>query len=76
MDEILGCGGTTFLGEWEVDVLTDLPAVDFDTLWSSKVIVEYEGVHITIISKDNLINLLRTVGRQKDLEDADFLDRV
>ena len=68
-DEILGQGGVSFSNERDIDMLTDLKGVDFGAAWTRKKIVEYEGVRVKVLSKDDLKRNLKAVGRPKDLED-------
>jgi hypothetical protein len=74
IDDILAQGGITFSKDMEVDVITDLPGNnDFGALWERRGSVIYEGVTINVISKDDQIQILREVGREQDIEDADIL---
>jgi hypothetical protein len=73
-DEILAQGGVTATNERSVDVLTALPVGAFDEFWSGRVVVEYEGVPIPVVSRADQIRLLRAVGRPQDLEDAEVLE--
>ena len=74
--DIISQGGITFSNEQEVDVLTNLPSKeDFKALWKRRNNVKYEGMLINVISKDDQIRLLREVGRNQDLEDAEILSR-
>ncbi|MEW5937711.1 MAG: DUF6036 family nucleotidyltransferase [Candidatus Thermoplasmatota archaeon] len=74
IDEILGLGGTTFLNDWAVDVLTSLPApFKFEDLFGRCKTVVYEGVRIRVISLEDQIKILQTTKRRRDLEDAEHL---
>lgn len=77
VDDILAQGGITFRNDREVDVLTSLPrGVEFGQLWSRRDKVSYHGVTIPVISRGDQVRLLRRVGRKKDLEDVDLLERA
>ncbi len=76
IEDILAQGGITFSKDIEVDVITDLPGNnDFMVLWERRESVIYEGVMISVISKDDQIRILREAGRKQDIEDADILSR-
>ena len=73
-DEILGQGGVTFSNEREIDMITDLKGIDFNTAWDRRKQIEYEGITVHVISKEDLITALKAVGRQKDLDDLKDLE--
>ena len=73
-EEIFGQGGVTFSNEREIDMITDLKGIDFDTAWNRRKKVEYEGIMVQVISQEDLITALKAVGRQKDLEDLKDLE--
>ena len=73
-NEILGQGGVTFSNEREIDMITDLKGVDFNIAWDRRKQIEYEGITIQVISKEDLITALKAVGRQKDLDDLKDLE--
>ena len=73
-EEILGQGGVTFSNEREVDMITDLKGINFNTAWDRRKKVEYEGITVQVISQKDLITALKAVGRQKDLEDLKDLE--
>ena len=68
-EEILGQGGVSFSNERQVDMITDLKGIDFNTAWDNRKQVEYEGVTVQVISREDLITALKAVGRQKDHQD-------
>ena len=73
-DEILGQGGVTFSNEREIDMITDLKGIDFNTAWDRRKQIEYEGITVQVISREDLITALKAVGRQKDLDDLKDLE--
>jgi predicted nucleotidyltransferase len=56
-----------------VDVLMGIPGVQFDDCWKRRVVVEFDGLKVSFISKQDLILAKRASGRPQDLIDADFL---
>jgi len=58
-----------------VDVLMGIPGVRFDECWGRRVEVDFEGLKIIFISKQDLIASKRAAGRPQDLIDADLLSR-
>jgi len=73
-EEIRDQGGVSFSNEREVDMITDLKGIDFNTAWNRRKKVEYERIPVQVISKEDLIAVLKAVGRQKDLEDLKDLE--
>lgn len=73
-EEILGQGGVSFSNERQVDMITDLKGIDFNTAWDNREQVEYEEITVQVISKKELITALKAVGRQKDLQDLKDLE--
>jgi predicted nucleotidyltransferase len=59
-----------------IDLLTDLSGVDFETSYTKKEIVDFEGVKINFISLDDLIKNKKSTGRLQDLADAENLVRI
>jgi predicted nucleotidyltransferase len=58
-----------------VDVLMGIPGIQFDECWSRRVEVDFEGLKVIFISKDDLIASKRAAGRPQDLIDADMLSQ-
>lgn len=59
-----------------VDVLMGLPGVNFDKAWNQRVEVDFDGLIVPFISRQDLITLKRTSGRLQDAIDADQLSSV
>ncbi|MDQ3815837.1 MAG: nucleotidyltransferase [Armatimonadota bacterium] len=59
-----------------VDILMSIPGLTFDDAWSRRVEVDFEGVLVPFISKQDLIVSKRASGRPEDLRDADLLSQV
>lgn len=56
-----------------VDLLTSIGAMPFDQVWRNPVDVEIDGVTVHFISREDLIENKRQVGRLIDLADAEQL---
>jgi predicted nucleotidyltransferase len=73
-DEILAAGGVSLSNDIELDLVTDTKGVDFNTAWTHRKTVEYDGTRVKVISKGDHIAMLKAVGRPKDLEDLEDLE--
>lgn len=58
-----------------VDLLRTIPGVAFDDAWKRRVDVEWNGVAIHVIGRDDLIAAKRAAGRERDLRDLAALER-
>ncbi len=58
-----------------VDVIMGIPGVNFEECWNRRVEVDFEGLSVTFISKQDLIVSKRAAGRPQDLMDADLLSK-
>jgi hypothetical protein len=56
-----------------VDVIMGVPGVNFEECWSRRVEVDFEGLKVIFISKQDLIISKRAAGHPQDLIDADLL---
>jgi hypothetical protein len=56
-----------------IDLMTGISGVEFDDAWTSRVVVELEGVQIPVIGRSSLIKNKRAAGRTKDLVDLEIL---
>ncbi len=59
--------------EDHVDILASIGEMSFDQVWSNHVETEVDGLSIPFISKADLIENKRQVGRLRDLADAEEL---
>lgn len=59
-----------------VDFLKQASGVDFPDAWSRRVIDHWNGVPVSIVSRDDLVRAKRAAGREQDLIDARNLDRA
>src|SRR5690554_1933862 len=60
---------------FRIDLLTNIPGVEFDEAWRERSFVELDGVTVPVISRRHLIANKRSVGRLQDLADAESLER-
>ena len=58
-----------------VDILMGIPGIGFDKCWERRVEVDFEGLKVIFISKEDLIVSKRAAGRPQDLIDADLLSQ-
>ena len=58
-----------------VDVLMGIPGINFDDCWDRRVEVDFDGLNVIFISKQDLIYSKRAAGRPQDLIDADLLSQ-
>ena len=59
--------------EDHVDILPSIGAMPFEQVWRNRIETEIEGVAVPVISKADLIENKRQVGRLRDLADAEEL---
>lgn len=59
-----------------IDLLTSIDAVDFDTAWPARRIIEIEGLQVPVISREHLLVNKKAAGRPKDLADAAWLESL
>ena len=58
-----------------VDVLMGIPGVQFDKCWDRRLEVDFNGLKVIFISREDLISSKRAAGRPQDLIDADLLSQ-
>lgn len=56
-----------------IDLLTSITGVTFDEAWTSRSVVEIEGVEVPVLGRVALIRNKRSVGRARDLADLEEL---
>jgi hypothetical protein len=56
-----------------VDILMGIPGVVFEKCWEKRVQMDFEGLKINFISREDLIIAKKASGRPQDLIDADLL---
>lgn len=58
-----------------IDILTEISGVTFDEAWASRVEAQLGGHTIAILGRAALIRNKRATGRDKDLLDAEWLEK-
>lgn len=76
VDEILGLGGTTFVNDLQIDVLTDLKGTSFSKLWGNRKSVIYKQIRIAVVGLEDHVGMLKRMGRPQDLEDLSQLRKL
>jgi hypothetical protein len=56
-----------------VDILMGIPGLEFEAAWRSRIEVDFEGLPVMFISRDDLITTKLASGRPQDLIDAETL---
>ena len=59
--------------EDHIDILASIGEMGFDQVWRNRVETEVEGIAVTFISKADLMENKRQVGRLRDLADVEEL---
>jgi predicted nucleotidyltransferase len=59
-----------------VDILMGIPGLEFESAWENRMEVDFDGLQVTFISKEDLITTKRASGRAQDLIDADILSET
>jgi hypothetical protein len=59
-----------------VDVLRTIPGVDFEAAFADRLSIEWDGVAVNVIGREDLIRAKRAAGRERDLRDLRALERV
>jgi hypothetical protein len=57
-----------------IDILTRIDGVDFDDAWAERVVSEFEGVAVPVLSRRHLLINKRASDRPKDRADAAWLE--
>ncbi len=58
-----------------VDILMGIPGVEFETAWQGRIEVDFDGLSVKFISREDLIAAKKASGRPQDLIDADLLSQ-
>jgi hypothetical protein len=58
-----------------VDILMGIPGADFEKAWRNKNEVDFDGLVVQFISKQDLIESKKASGRPQDLIDANLLSQ-
>ena len=59
-----------------VDILMGIPGVAFEEAWPKRTTVDFDGLAVAFIARDDLIMAKRAAGRPQDLLDAELLSQV
>ena len=59
-----------------VDMFRRIQGLDFDQAFSNHLDVEWDGVQVSIIGRDDLIAAKRAAGRPQDLLDVESLEQA
>jgi len=59
-----------------VDILMGIPGGDFEQAWLNRNEVDFDGLDVHFISKQDIIESKKASGRPQDLIDADLLSQV
>jgi hypothetical protein len=57
-----------------IDIITDLPGVEFETSYETRIVIEVDDVSINFIDLENLKQNKRASGRHQDLADLENLE--
>ena len=58
-----------------VDILMGIPGINFNACWGRRMEVDFDGLRVIFISKQDLIESKRAAGRPQDLIDVDLLSQ-
>lgn len=72
LDEIVYIGSPPV----RVDILQTIPGVSFEAAYSARCAGEWEGVEVSVISRQDLIRAKRAAGRPQDILDANLLEKL
>jgi predicted nucleotidyltransferase len=59
-----------------IDILMGIPGIEFDKAWANREEIDFDGLSVPFISKEDLIVSKRASGRAQDLLDADVLSQT
>ena len=57
-----------------IDILTSITGVEFEEAWRQRKQTQINGIVVTVIGRDQLLQNKRAVGRPKDLADVAWLE--
>lgn len=58
-----------------IDILTSIDGVDFDDAWRNRKKIDVEGMAISVIGREQLVQNKKASGRPQDLADVEWLER-
>jgi len=59
-----------------IDIITACSGIEFQSAWKNRIRAKYGDISVSFISLEDLIKNKRAVGRDRDLLDAKYLERV
>jgi cobalamin biosynthesis Mg chelatase CobN len=59
-----------------IDIITKCAGIEFQSAWENRIKARYGDLDVLFISLEDLIKNKRAVGRDRDLLDAKYLERV
>jgi Nucleotidyl transferase of unknown function (DUF2204) len=59
-----------------IDIITEIDGLTFDAAWPNRVVSQYGGESVFVISREDLIRNKRVSGRPQDLADIAALERL
>jgi hypothetical protein len=59
-----------------IDIITACAGIEFPSAWKNRVRAKYGDINVFFISLEDLIKNKKAVGRDRDLLDAKYLERV
>jgi len=59
-----------------INIITSCAGIEFRSAWKNRIRAKYGDIYVFFISLKDLIKNKRAVGRDRDLLDAKYLDRV
>lgn len=59
-----------------IDIITELPALDFDSAWERRLSIDIDGVLVNVISLQDLILNKEASGRPQDIADVVILRKL
>ena len=59
-----------------IDILTSIEAVEFADAWPDRLRVMMDGVELSVVGREHLLQNKRAVGRPQDIADAERLARL
>ena len=57
------------------DILTMVSGLNFDDAWRGRLVVQWDGLNVPILSLDDLVKNKRSTGRTKDLADVEIIEQ-
>jgi len=59
-----------------IDIITACAGIEFQSAWKNRIKAKYGDISVYFISLEDLIKNKRAVGRDRDMLDAKYLERV